>query len=460
MSAGPAPHASSGVHEHAEGDVAQAVEAIRKAQRRRRLRTGFLAAVFGIALATLAVELFLRFSGARDKALAGNVTLTNRRWIALTQAGIFEELDDPVRRYAGRPFAEAAIDGFRFRITSHRSRGEDLPSSASGPPRVTGEKVLLCVGDSYAFGLWCDEDETLVGQLVQRANERELERGTGVLWHAANLGVPGYNSVQQLRAFEKDGLALEPDVVVLYFNTNDIEQTGFFFDAELGVLRRDFLPLPVRLRRTLWRWSHLYGWIASAHARAVETPDSFLDPRAPHAHTRPANQTATKAAIARIAELCRERGIGLFLVHQPLMTFMGDTRRSDWNMLPLVRWAEEMRAELGIPGLNLLGWMRGYADGVDRMEGLAPGADQPPPDFILDTYFADERFQAALRFAQERARAEGQRWESLGFAEQARHLSAWREALPALPDFHLSGAGYAHVARLVYPRMQAEGFLP
>ena len=61
------------------------------------------------------------------------------------------------------------------------------------------------------------------------------------------------------------------------------------------------------------------------------------------------NQAYTRAAITGIAELCREREIPLFFVNQPLFTWSGDARRSDWGVLPLVAWAEELRAEPGLP---------------------------------------------------------------------------------------------------------------
>ena len=93
--------------------------------------------------------------------------------------------------------------------------------------KPAGERRILCLGDSFAFGLWCDEEETLVAALAARANAREAELASGRVWRALDLGVPGYHLGQTLRAFVQDGLALQPDVVLLYFNTNDIEQTGF-----------------------------------------------------------------------------------------------------------------------------------------------------------------------------------------------------------------------------------------
>ena len=112
----------------------------------------------------------------------------------------FEEIGDPVRRYAMRPDAACTIDEWTYRISSHRTRGEDFPAE-----KPDGEKRLLCLGDSYAFGLWSDEDETLVGHLARRANEAERERASGTTWRAVNCGVPGYHAGQQALACSATG---------------------------------------------------------------------------------------------------------------------------------------------------------------------------------------------------------------------------------------------------------------
>ena len=444
-------HASE--HDH-HGFAATAL-AIGRRERARKLRTALRAVVFGLAGATLSVELFLRFTNQRERALAGHVTRTNRRWVALTRAGIFEEVSDPVRLYAMRPGAETEVDGLRFRVSPQRTRGPEVPAE-----KPAGERRILCLGDSFAFGLWCGEEETLVATLAARASAREAELGSGRTWRALDLGVPGYHLGQTLRAFEQDGLALQPDLVLLYFNTNDIEQTGFLYDEGLGLLRRDYLPLPVGLRRALWRWSHLYGWIASRYARAVETPSSaqdpppFLDERVPWAHVRADNQAYARAALIRIQELCRARGLPLFVINQPLLTFVGEARKSDWPVLPLDAWFRGVCAELAIPSLDLLAWERGYADNVDR---LAAGA---PPDFLPDQYIADERLQELLACARANARAAGRDWDELPYAEQLAAFGGCEVEIPGDPDFHLTGAGYAHVARLAYARLQQEGWLP
>lgn len=391
-----------------------------------RWRRRFLLSCLSLAILLGAAELALRLSGDRERAFADSVNRTNRRWVELLKGGMYEELEDPLRRYAMRPGAEVVVDGWRFRANRWRARGEDFPREK--PP---GEKRLLALGDSFCFGLWCDEDQTLVAHLARAANEAERARGSDTHWRPINLGVPGYWSGQQLQALVDDGLALAPDVVVLYFNTNDIEREGFFFDPELRALRADHLPLPTGLRRALWH-SHLYGCavrLANEHWSAL--PDASFNPAVPWAHTRPDNQAATARAIERIAQLCAERGIGLFFVNQPLITWCGDARNPAWPGAALSNWARDLRERLGLPGYELLPWLRGWSDGVDRSQA---GADWPAHDFQPERVYADEEVQ---KF----------------FAGRA-------AALPRDPDFHLLGAGYADLARLCYPALRKAGLLP
>lgn len=371
------------------------------------------------------LELGLRVAGDREKALNQNLQRLHRPWVQLMEGDLFQPLPDPVRRYSLRPRVEVQVDDQTFRVNSYRGRGEELP-----PEKPPGERRMLAIGDSFCFGLWSDEDETLVGHLARLANEADPD---GDPWKTINLGVPGYHTGQQLRALEQDGLPLDPDLVVLYFNTNDIVSEGFFYDEELQVLHSDHSPLPQGVRRALWN-SHLYGWIVRRLERRHHARGSpHLDPNTPWAHVREDNQQATRESLARIAELCAERDIPLFMVHQPLMTWSGDTWDADWPILPLVDWMEEVRAELGISGVNLLGWVRCNTDGVDR------GPRRPPEEhyFMLERYFADESVQQVV--------AAMDRGETADFE------------MPAEPDFHLTGEGYGHMARVVFDAMLEQG---
>ena len=433
--------------------LVEAADAIQMGSRRSRLKRGLIATTLTLGGLTMLGEVVLRVSDFRQRYFEETVNKTIRRWVDLTTAGIFEERDDNLRPYAMRAGAKCAIEGWSFEISRHGTRGADFARE-----KEPNEKRMLCIGDSFAFGLWCDDEETLVGHLTRMANERESELGSPTRWRDINIGVPGYHAGQQLRAFEEDGLPLSPDVVVWYFNTNDIEQEGFFYDEDLGVLRRDFLPLPTGLRRLLWT-SHLYGWIAMRHRRLVEAsgpddPPPHMNPGVPYAFVRDDNKAATRLAMTRLAELCRARDIPLFFVHQPLLTWQGQLQDPTWPVLSLIDWVEDARNELELPGTNLLGLFRGYSDGVDR------SADGVPPDFLLDLYVADQRIEQAVAWSKARALENGDDWDTLGVPGRLAIVARYPEPMPDAPDFHLTGEGYGFLARVVYPAMHDAGMLP
>jgi len=412
-----------------------------RAARSHRLRR----ALFAVTLSTLAAlglaEVALRVSGQRERSIAESTNRTNRRWLELMSAGFFESVPDDVRRYAMRPGARVVVDEWTFHATSHRTRGEEFPAA-----KPAGEKRMLCLGDSFAFGLWCDEDQSLVGHLARMATEAETALGSGLHWRAVNLGVPGYHTGQQLRSLEQDGLQLDPDLVVVYYNANDITRNGFFYDDELSALHADHFDLPVGLRKALWH-SHLYGFVVNRMNRYWGSLDAGADPRTPWSPFREDNRAYTRESLAEIARICRERDLPVFFVNQPLMTYAGDARRPEWRMLDAVRWAANVAAELELPTVNLLGWQQGFADGVPRYESDGSLA---PPDFYPMEYFADEdvqRFVAAYREYQSKLAA--------GEDAEPPELEQPKE-----PDFHLTGAGYASMARVVYPAMQRAGLVP
>ena len=131
----------------------------------------------------------------------------------------------------------------------------------------------------------------------------------------------------------------------------------------------------------------------------------------------------------------------------PLMTYAGDARGEAWPMLDAVQWAADAAEELELPTVNLLGWQQGFADGVQRFEADGSLAQ---PDFYPMEYFADEdvqRWVAAYRDFQQR----------LAAGEEA---SPPELVQPEEPDFHLTGAGYGSMARVVYPAMRSAGLVP
>jgi len=76
---------------------------------------------------------------------------------------------------------------------------------------------ILCLGDSITFGFNVDQDAPFPRQL-----EAVLRRQyPGRQFEVIDAGVPGWSRAQGLRFLELQGLALQPDLVIIAHGTND-----------------------------------------------------------------------------------------------------------------------------------------------------------------------------------------------------------------------------------------------
>jgi hypothetical protein len=144
--------------------------------------------------------------------------------------------DDPTLVYELRPGAEITATYLTPRQRDWKYSASINAQGFRGNPaqdRGTRPRVIV-VGDSNAFGLGVDDDETFSVVLEQR-----LEGRAEVL----NWGVPGYNLVQIMELLRTRGRPYEPDVVVYALHFNDLEPVA--------------APNASVIRYT--RWSHVYA---------------------------------------------------------------------------------------------------------------------------------------------------------------------------------------------------------
>jgi hypothetical protein len=115
-----------------------------------------------------------------------------------------------------------------------------------------GERRLLSLGDSFAFGYGVELEETYC-----KVAAREL----GAEWRAINAGVPSWGTADELDFLISEGFRYDPDVVVLCFFNNDLRDNWvrqrYTLTADGGVervrpieedrqQRTDFGDLPIR----------------------------------------------------------------------------------------------------------------------------------------------------------------------------------------------------------------------
>lgn len=147
-------------------------------------------------------------------------------------------------------------------INSKGLRGDEVPyERASGKPRI----ALL--GDSFAWGFGVSDDEALAPQ---------LERALGESAEVINMGVVGYGTDQEVLFYESEGRRYSPDLVLLVFCLNDVENNVSARDRRYGkplfVIDGDSLRLtnvPVREEASWDDWMSDYEMPAAEAAQKV-----------------------------------------------------------------------------------------------------------------------------------------------------------------------------------------------
>src|SRR5262249_8954291 len=128
----------------------------------------------------------------------------------------------------------------------------------------------------------------------------------GIHYRTLNMGVPSYNTEQELTQLESLGLGLEPDAVVLYFSTNDIEPKLWVFEK---------LQNPVlNCAQRSYAASIVYVLFQRLRAQAVTTEAQPIQ-YSSYREDNPRWQ-AIERSLQRIAQLLQERAVP-FLVVSP-----------------------------------------------------------------------------------------------------------------------------------------------
>jgi GDSL-like Lipase/Acylhydrolase family/Starch binding domain len=198
---------------------------------------------------------------------------------------------------------------------------------------------IVCLGDSWTFGANVGQHQAYPQRLQARLRQ-EFPTGD---FEVLNLGVVGYSSFQGLQLLKQEGLALEPDFIVVGFATNDASMAGWrdkdMSDKARSDLDRKEVPAPVRRRLMEGVEQRLGGWVQHiesykllrymalvAKRRPRSMSEHFKDPgRSPEHPDQPANgdQREEQARVSphdyeknilEMIDLARQRGVGAVLL--------------------------------------------------------------------------------------------------------------------------------------------------
>jgi hypothetical protein len=175
------------------------------------------ASIATICVAAIAIEIWVRFSWDERRGTPGFF------------------LSDPARGQRLAAGYEGWFGGVPVKVNSLGFR-DPREYALTKPP---GAFRLLILGDSVTFGHGAQFETTYPYLLEQRLRQWRPD----VTWEVWNLGVPGYNTRQELTYLQDVGQRFQPDLVVVGFYANDFygndEQPapGWFRSTTSALLR-------------------------------------------------------------------------------------------------------------------------------------------------------------------------------------------------------------------------------
>jgi lysophospholipase L1-like esterase len=221
--------------------------------------------------------------------------------------------------WIGRPNAVAVMGGGRVSLNGRGFRGRELVV-----PKAGGLTRVVVLGDSIAFGYGVRDEQTFPQILDARDNGIE----------AGNLAVQGYGPGQELLVLRRDGLRVDPDVVVLAVCLrNDFADAVLPVALYNGITPRPYFRLvgtELVLEDPVPRFpaARVVGWL-SDYSQLYNRASALLTARPEPAEEswRRRKQEAlrdedyvlrlTVALLMEMDEACRERGIAFLVASFP-----------------------------------------------------------------------------------------------------------------------------------------------
>jgi len=133
---------------------------------------------------------------------------------------IYQTSANRILRYELKPNTNTKFEGFDVAINSDGFRGREYSLQKE---ENTYRIVLL--GDSVAFGRLMPFEHGLSNRLEIALKNLCPQKNFEVL----NMGVEGYNSIQELEMLKTRGLKYNPDLVIVYYSFNDPDYPEYYF---------------------------------------------------------------------------------------------------------------------------------------------------------------------------------------------------------------------------------------
>ena len=218
-----------------------------------------------------------------------------------------ERMTDPRLIIKHQPLKQYVLQGVEVQINDLGLRNNSVQTKAES------ERRILAIGDSITFGWGTAQELTFSARLERNLTER-LKRPIRVI----NAGVGGYNTLQEATYLENEGLALNPDLVMLTYVTNDTEVVVGPFDpkSELSMTGKPPLTVMKLLAWESWTYrlvSHL--WRSAKTQRTIDAYEALK---------KSEGWKVSMDSLRRIVTLCETRQV-------PLVVYFYDLQSSPYN---------------------------------------------------------------------------------------------------------------------------------
>ena len=279
--------------------------------------------------------------------IAVRVLDVSPRPLAPLELSSYRLSDDPVLRYEYQPglrASDAHFDALHegFTTNSLGFRDDEFPIA-----KPAGEVRILALGDSTTAGNGVPE---LSNTWPKRLERRFAESGRPEL-RVLNLGVGGYQPLQEARLLELRGLAFEPDLVLVLVSLNDLD-----WEADGGVGRMleqaqaPGAPASSSFFALLTRVSRL-AFVVAHRARALGLELPLPDAATTVAHVRELGSPLAEG-LTLFARLQREHGVKVVVAllpafAQPFESYahaaLHERMRASAARLPTLAWIDLLR---------------------------------------------------------------------------------------------------------------------
>ena len=233
-------------------------------------------------------------------------------------------------------------------------------------PKPDGVRRAVGIGDSFTWGV-----SVLFDDAWPQRVERTLSRERGERWEVVNLAEPGLNAVQEASRLASEGLAYEPDVVIVAWVLNDSE------DETAAEARRaaDWVEDERRGPSVSFLDRSALARLVRTRVRAtVENRRRIEGFRSMYADDY-AGWAAARRALKAMGGMCRERGVPLVVAIFPLF---GNPLDDRYPFADVHAKVAQAAAEAGARVVDLLPVFRG----LDGALLVVNGADDEHPNEI------------------------------------------------------------------------------